>query len=199
MDSSKVTSIPVGEVTQLLEAWQDGDQKALDQLLPLVYEELRRLAARFLRKERRGHTLQPTALVHEAYARLVGQQRTSLENRSHFFAVASKAMRRVLVDHARRYRAGKRIGIQDKVSLGEVEEPAIEPDVEVLAVHEALERLAEIHPRQAQLVELRYFGGLTNAEAAAHFGVSRATAERDWKVARIWLHRRLSGRPSVNG
>jgi len=199
MDSSKVTSIPVGEVTQLLEAWQDGDQKALDQLLPLVYEELRRLAARFLRKERRGHTLQPTALVHEAYARLVGQQRTSLENRSHFFAVASKAMRRVLVDHARRYRAGKRIGIQDKVSLGEVEEPAIEPDVEVLAVHEALERLAEIHPRQAQLVELRYFGGLTNAEAAAHFGVSRATAERDWKVARIWLHRRLSGRPSANG
>jgi RNA polymerase sigma factor (TIGR02999 family) len=195
MDSPKATTrIPAGEVTQLLEAWQGGSQEAMDRLLPLVYEELRRLAAGYLRKERRGHTLQPTALVHEAYARLMGQSRASFENRSHFFAIASKAMRRVLVDHARRYQAGKRISIEDKISLDQAREPSTEPDVEVLAVHEALERLSKIHPRQAQLVELRYFGGLTNAEAAELFGISRATAERDWKVARLWLHRRLSSR-----
>ncbi|MEE8524147.1 MAG: sigma-70 family RNA polymerase sigma factor [Thermoanaerobaculia bacterium] len=186
------TTIPSGEVTQLLEAWQDGNDAALDQLLPLVYEELRRLASRYLKKERHGHTLQPTALVHEAYVRLLGQKRAKFENRSHFFAVASKAMRRVLVDHARRYQAGKRISVQDKVPLGEAAELATRPDAEILAVHKALERLSEIHPRQGQLVELRYFGGLTNVEAAEFFGISRATVERDWKVARIWLHRRLS-------
>lgn len=186
------TSIPRGEVTELLEAWQDGNDAALDKLLPLVYKELRRLAARYLKKERYGHTLQPTALVHEAYARLIGQNRANFENRSHFFAVASKAMRRVLVDHARRYQAGKRISVQDRVPLADAPEPSIEPNAEILAVHEALERLSKIHPRQAQLVELRYFGGLTNAEAAEFFGVSKATVERDWNVARIWLHRQLS-------
>ncbi len=191
-DSEASTSIPRGEVTQLLEAWQDGNDEALEELLPLVYEELRKLAAQYLRKERYGHTLQPTALVHEAYVRLVGQSRSNFENRSHFFAVASKAMRRVLVDHARRYQAGKRIGVQDKVPLSEAAELSSEPDGEILAIHEALERLSDIHERQAQLVELRYFGGLTNAEAAEFFGVSRATVERDWKVARLWLHRRLS-------
>ncbi len=181
-----------GEVTQLLESWRGGEEQALGELLPLVYKELRTLANRYLRKERAGHTLQSTALVHEAFLRLVDQKRARVENRNHFFAVASQAMRRVLVDHARRDRAGKRIGAYDKVALDQAPELAIESDSEILAIHQALERLSEIHPRQANLVELRYFGGLTNPEAAEVLDVSLATIERDWQVARIWLRRQLS-------
>lgn len=182
-----------GEVTQLLESWKSGEDEALDDLLPLVYAELRKLANQYLRKERMGHTLQSTALVHEAFLRLVDQKRAQLDNRNHFFAVASQAMRRVLVDHARRHQANKRIGAQDKVSLDKAPDLAVESNSQILAVHQALERLAEHHPRQAQLVEMRYFGGLSNPEAAEVLDVSLATVERDWKVARIWLKSRLKG------
>ncbi len=182
-----------GEVTQLLESWRGGEEQALADLLPLVYKELRTLANRYLRKERAGHTLQSTALVHEAYMRLVDQKHARVEDRSHFFAVASQAMRRVLVDHARRQHAGKRIGAHEKISLEKAPELAVESDSEVLAVNQALKQLSEIHPRQAKLVELRYFGGLTNPEAAEVLDVSLATVERDWKVARIWLRRKLKG------
>lgn len=183
---------PGGEVTQLLERWREGQSEALDELLPLVYEELRRLAAHYLGKERRGHTLQATALVHEAYVRLLGKP-LQVEDRSHFFAVAARAMRRVLVDHARRHQADKRIGPQDKVSLEDGPELSVQPDVDVLALHEALERLGQVNPRQAKLVEIRYFGGLKNREAAEVLGVSLGTVERDWQVARLWLHRQLTG------
>ncbi len=181
-----------GEVTRLLERWRAGNEDAFEEVLPLVYDHLRVLAVRYLRKERSGHTLQPTALVHEAYVRLVDQQNAQVKNRAHFFAVASQAMRRILVDHARRHHAGKRISAQNRVSLDDAPEVSTEPDPRILLVHQALERLGEINPRQAKLVELRYFGGLTNVEAAEVLGVSLATVERDWKVARLWLHRRLS-------
>lgn len=182
-----------GEVTQLLESWRGGEEQALEDLLPLVYKELRTLADRYLRKERAGHTLQSTALVHEAFLRLVDQKNARVANRAHFFAVASQAMRRVLVDHARRHAAGKRIGAHDKISLERAPELAVESNSEILAVHQALEQLSAIHERQAKLVELRYFGGLTNPEAAAVLDVSLATVERDWQVARIWLRRKLKG------
>ncbi len=182
-----------GEVTQLLESWRGGEDQALDDLLPLVYKELRTLADRYLRKERAGHTLQSTALVHEAFLRLVDQKHARVENRSHFFAVASQAMRRVLVDHARRDQAGKRIGAHDKIALDKAPELATESNSEILAVNQALELLSEIKPRAAKLVELRYFGGLTNPEAAEVLDVSLATVERDWLVARTWLKRRLRG------
>lgn len=182
-----------GEVTQLLKSWRQGDSEAFEDLLPLVYDELRRLAASYLRKERRDHTLQPTALVHEAYLRLSGGVSLDLQDRAHFFTVAARAMRRVLVDHARRHRADKRIGVDRKVSLDDAPEIPIVVDIDVLAVHEALELLAQIEPRQAQLVELRYFGGLSNPEAAEVQRVSVKTVERDWRIARAWLHHRLSG------
>lgn len=181
-----------GDVTQLLESWREGNDDALDELLAVVYDELRGLASHYLRSERRGHTLQPTALVHEAYVKLIGKTSAQVKDRGHFFAVAAQAMRRVLVDHARRQHAGKRIGAQDRVALEDSPEPAFQPDIDLLALHEALQLLAEFNERQAKLVELRYFGGLTNAEAAEVIGVSVGTVERDWQVARLWLHRRLA-------
>ncbi|MEM1207297.1 MAG: sigma-70 family RNA polymerase sigma factor [Acidobacteriota bacterium] len=180
-----------GEVTVLLDNWNSGDAGALDDLLPLVQGELRSLAARYLRKERAGHTLQPTALVHEAFVRLLGGAQVAAQSRTHFFAIAAQAMRRVLVDHARRQGAAKRIGAHDKISLEGVVEPAVEPGVDVLLLHDALDALATINPRQAKLVELRYFGGFSNAEAAEVLGTSLRTVKRDWQVARLWLYRRL--------
>lgn len=182
-----------GDVTQLLESWRGGEEQALADLLPLVYKELRTLANRYLRKERAGHTLQSTALVHEAFLRLVDQKRARVENRNHFFAVASQAMRRVLVDHARKDQAGKRISAHERVALDKAPELAVESNSEILAVHQALERLAKSYPRHAKLVVLRYFGGLTNPEAAEVLNVSLATVERDWQVARILLRRELKG------
>jgi RNA polymerase sigma factor (TIGR02999 family) len=184
---------PYGEVTRLLRSWQDGEEHVMDDLFPLVYDELRMLAASYLRKERQGHTLQPTALVHEAFVRLVGPESLEVKDRSHFFAIAARAMRRILVDHARRHQAGKRIAPGDKIALDDAPELSRQPDTDVLWVHEALEKLQEINPRQAQLVELRFFGGLSNPEAAHVLGVSQGTVERDWKIARIWLHRRWGG------
>lgn len=187
-----------GEVTQLLKSWRQGDSEAFEELLPLVYDELRRLAASYLRKERRDHTLQPTALVHEVYLRLTGGGALDLRDRAHFFTVAARAMRRVLVDHARRQRAGKRRGAGRQVSLDDAPERPFEVDTDVLAVHEALELLAAIEPRHAQLVELRYFGGLSNPEAAEVLGVSVKTVERDWRIARAWFRHRLGGNPEAS-
>lgn len=181
-----------GEVTRLLHGWRQGEEGALDDLLPMVYDELRRLAASYMRRERQGHTLQTTALVSEAYMRLVGNAPIALADRSHFLAIAAQTMRRVLVDHARRQSAGHRIGHADKVELAEVHESASGLDADVLAVHQAIEDLSQIQPRQAKLVELRYFGGLTTEEIAEVLGVSVPTVARDWRVARLWLHRRLA-------
>ncbi len=190
-----------GNVTRLLVSWRQGDAAARDELLPLVYDELRSLAASYLHQELPAHTLQATEIVHEAYLRLNRATRLDIKDRSHFFTVAAQAMRRLLVDHARRKHAGKRIGREDQVALDQVlpeggrrsiPELAVEPDADVLAVHDAIELLSRIHPRQARLVELRYFGGLTMEEAAEVLEVSTPTLTRDWRVARVWLHRRLS-------
>jgi RNA polymerase sigma factor (TIGR02999 family) len=179
------------EVTRLLQAWGAGDPGALDQLFPSVYHELRRQARRYMDREHEGHTLQTTALVHEAYLRLVDQRSARWESRTQFFAVAAQVMRRVLVDHARARGAARRGGAAVGVALDEATAAAPEPAEDVVALDEALTRLATFDPRQARVVELRYFAGLGIAEAAEVLGVSRATADRDWAMARAWLRREL--------
>ena len=176
---------PPGDVTGLLLAWNGGDREALEQLVPLVYEELRRRARSALAKERRGHTLQPTALVHEAYMRLVDQNRVPWQNRFHFYAVSARAMRQVLVDHARRRLADKRDGGKTFVPLSRAgaEAATPPPSLDVLT----------LDPRQAKLVELRVYGGLTIDEAAEALGVSAATVSREWRHAEAWLHREMAG------
>jgi RNA polymerase sigma factor (TIGR02999 family) len=182
------------DVTALLLAWRAGDAQAGERLLPMVYEELHRQAARAMRREDDAHTLQPTALVHEAYLRLVDQRRVEWKNRAHFFGVAAQAMRRVLVDHARGRLAEKRGGALQRVTLGDAgSEASTDAGLEVLALHEALERLAQLDADQARLVELRYFGGLGIDETAEALGVSAATVKREWAVARAWLRRELEG------
>jgi RNA polymerase sigma factor (TIGR02999 family) len=180
------------DVTGLLKKWSQGDAAALDELMPLVERELRRLAGGYLRRERPDHTLQPTALVNEAYLRLIDQRGPQWQNRSQFFAVAAQIMRRILVDHARAHSAAKRGGPGYKFSLSDAEEFGKNPDLEIVALHEVLERLAEIDPQQSQVVELRFFGGLTIEETAEVMKVSHATIEREWTMARAWLHRELS-------
>jgi len=184
------------EVTELLRAWGAGDAEACEALARLVYAELRRQARRALRREEEGHTLQPTALVHEAWLRLDGQLHVRWQSRSQFFAVAARMMRRVLVDHARTRQALKRGGSAAQVTLGTVESELAPPDavldaVDLLALDDALHRLGEIDPQKARLVELRYFAGLSIPEAAESLGVSSATIGREWAVARIWLRREL--------
>ena len=181
-------------ITQLLVAWGEGRQDALDQLVPLVYAGLRRLAAGYMRHESPGHSLQPTALVHEAYVRLIDQRQVHWRNRAHFFGVAAGMMRRILVDHARARRADKRGGAWERVTLVDDHVAGGAQDVGVLALHDSLERLAALNPRQERIVELRYFGGLTIQEAAEVVGVSEATAVRDWTIAKAWLRADLSGR-----
>jgi RNA polymerase sigma-70 factor, ECF subfamily len=180
-------------VTQLLERWGRGERAALDELMPLVYEELRRLAANYLRRERADHTLEPTALVNEAYLLLVGQRSARWQNRAQFVGVAANMMRRILVSYARAHNAAKRGGLHFTVSLGEADRFGERPDVDLLAVHEALERLAAIDPQQARVVELKFFGGLTIDETAEVLGVSHTTVEGNWKMARAWLRRELDG------
>lgn len=187
-------------ITQLLIAWSDGQQEALDQLVPLVYDDLRRVAAGYMRREMPGHGLQPTALVHEAYVRLVDQTRVQWRNRAHFFGVAASMMRRILVDDARRRRADKRGGGAERVTL--TGEDIAAPDqngIDVLALHESLERLAAFDPQQARIVELRYFGGLTIDEAAEVVGVSAATVVREWTIAKAWLRVDMSGAQPRSG
>lgn len=181
------------DITMLLYAWRDGDAGARDRLMTVVYEELRRRAAAYLRRERRGHTLEPTALVHEAYLRLVKQDRTDWQNRAQFFAVASQTMRRILIDHARGGRMAKRSGQWIRVTLDEDERGLGSPDVQILDLDRALIRLAELDPRKSQIAELRFFGGLSLMEAGHVLGISLATVERDWQVARAWLYAALQG------
>ena len=180
------------DVTGLLVDWSNGDRGALDRLMPLVYDELRHIARRHLRAEDPAHTLQSTALVHEAYLKLVDQRRVQWQNRAHFFAVAARMIRRILLDHARRRHAAKRGGPATRLTL---DEGLLAPecrDVDVVARDEGLTALAELDPQQARVVELRFFAGLTIAEAAEALGISSATVRRDWVTAKAWLFDRLS-------
>ena len=185
-----------GEVTRLLIELEARKQDAAPRLFELLYDELRRMAQHHLRSERPDHTLQATALVHEAYLRLV-DARQPLRNRAQFFCIASSAMRRVLVDHARAKRAAKRPGLQHKVDLDEVPLISDEPYDDIINLDRALERLSQIDPRQGHIVELRYFGGLTSEEAGEALGISTVTVQRDWAVAKAWLHGELSGRSAA--
>ena len=184
-------------VTQLLVKWGAGDQKALDKLMPLVYSELRRLAGNYLRRERQNHTLQPTALVNEAYLKLIDQRNAHWQNRAQFYGVAAQLMRRILVDHARQHKAAKRGGSDQQrlsiTSAGQLggKNVAAEPILDLLALHEALQELAVIDPQQERIVELKFFGGLSIEETAEVLGIGHATVERDWKMARAWLRRKL--------
>jgi RNA polymerase sigma factor (TIGR02999 family) len=178
-------------VTQLLVRWSEGDQSALDKLMPLVYDELRRVASNYLRRERQDHTLQPTALVNEAYLKLV-DQKAHWQNRAQFYGVAAQLMRRILVDHARQHQAAKRGGThQQRLSITSAHAIADSPEVDLLAVHEALEELKQFDPQQERIVELRFFGGLSIDETAEVMGIGHATVERDWKMARAWLRQKL--------
>jgi RNA polymerase sigma factor (TIGR02999 family) len=179
------------EVSQLLHEWAGGDRAALDALIPLVYDELRRLAGSYMSHERSGHTLQATDLVHEAFFRLAGQDRVAWQNRSHFFAIAAQAMRRILVDHARRVAAARRIGPESRLPVELAADVSVEDCEGLLDVHRAIERLNELSERQARIVELRFFAGLTVAEAAEVLEVSVPTVVRDWRFARAWIRREL--------
>jgi len=180
-------------MTQLLIRWGDGDRAALHQLTPLVYDELRRLAQSFLRRQAPQHSLQPTAIVHEAWLKLLDHTHLTWQNRAQFFGLAAKVMRDLLVDHARRHQAAKRGGGEPNLSLIDAEKVAGKParEIDLLALDEALQRLAEISARRSQIVELRFFGGLNNQETAAVLGVGERTVERDWTLARAWLFKAL--------
>jgi len=181
-------------VTHLLVQMSGGDQAAAGRLLPVIYQELRALAGSFLGAERPDHTLQPTALVHEAYLKLVGQTQVTWANRAHFLAVAASAMRRILADHARRHRAAKRGGAWHKITLDEAVAPDAGRNLDLVDLDEALAKLASLDQRKSRVVELRFFGGLTNPAVAEVLGVSRKTVADDWTVARLWLRRELGGR-----
>jgi RNA polymerase sigma-70 factor, ECF subfamily len=174
-------------ITQLLERWSNGEEKALDELMPLVYDDLHRLAVTYLRRERREHTLQPTALVNELFLKFSEQHSMSWQNRAQFFGVAAQLMRRILVDYARAHHATKRGGDRYCVSLRNIKNFGAEPDVDLLALHDALEKLEELDPTQGRIVELRFFGGLTIKETAEVMGISHATVEREWTMAKAYL------------
>src|SRR5437773_2364472 len=193
-ESRAVAVAHMSEITDLLDQMSDDDPRATSELMERVYDELHRLAAVYMRRERGDHTLQTTALVHEAYLRLIGQQDIAWKNRAHFLGVAAQMMRRVLVDHARAHLCRRRGGLQKKVSLDDV---CISPrthSADLVTLDEALTRLAQIDARQAEIVELRFFGGLTTEETARTLGISTKTVNRDWLVARAWLHGQIAGR-----
>lgn len=177
-------------VTQLLHEWRAGNQEALNQLMPLVYDELRRLAGHYMKSERASHTLQPTALVNEAYLKLVDME-VSWQDRTHFFAVATRLLRRILVDHAKRHRRDKRGGGQAKVTLDE-NFGASRPDADILALDEAIDRLSEFDERKVRIIELHFFGGLTYDEMAEALGIAQATVHRELRLAKAWLHHELN-------
>jgi RNA polymerase sigma-70 factor (ECF subfamily) len=183
--------IPPEDVTQILQEVSGGNKEAPARLMPLVYDELRRLADHYLRQERPDHTLQPTALVHEAYLRLIDQTRVDWQNRAHFFGVAAQLMRRILVDHARRHRASKRGGLQQKLTLDEAVDYSQARDFDLVRLDEALTALAEFDARQSRVVELRFFGGLTIEETAEVLDISPATVKVDWSMAKAWLRREI--------
>ena len=184
--------IAPGDVSQLLRAWRNGDQGALERLTPIVYAELHRLARRYMRGERAGHSLQTTALVNEAYMRLVDYKRMQWQNRAHFFAVSAQLMRRILVDHARRHNL-KRGGGLKRVSLENIALVDNERGEDLVALDDAMKRLAEFDSRKAQVVEMRFFGGLSVEETAEVLKISAVTVMRDWSTARAWLYRELAG------
>jgi RNA polymerase sigma factor (TIGR02999 family) len=184
------------EITQLLVAWSHGEETALQTLTPIIYEELRHLAQSYMRRERAGHTLQSTAVVHEAFIRLIDQN-VEWKSRAHFFAIAAKMMRRILVDHARAKSRSKRGAGMPRVGLDEQAMGSREQNVDLVALDEALEHLARIDPQRSRIVELRYFGGLSNEESANVLGISPATVQRQWSGARAWLYRELNSREST--
>ena len=183
---------PKEDVTGILEQWSEGDVDAPARLMPLVYAELRQLARNYLQRERSDHTLQPTALVHEAYLRLTDQTRVTWQNRAHFYAIAAQMMRRILVDHARTHVAEKRGGLRHKLSLDEARFVPEERAADLLALDEALKTLGATNERQSRVVELRFFGGLSEAEAAEVLQISEKTVRRDWQMAKLWLYREMS-------
>ena len=186
-----MTAASPQEVTQLLAAWTDGDEAALEQLVPIIQAELRRLAKHYLKRERPGHTLQTSALVNEAYIRLINWKTARFESRAHFFGVSAQLMRRILVDFARRRPRVQGDSVRH-VSLEEALSVANEPDADLVALDEALVRLAELDPRKARIIELRFFGGMSGEETAQFLGISEATALREWLKAKAWLYRELS-------
>ncbi len=194
MRDETAAPVPPGDVTQWLLDWGRNDKQSLDQMLPVLYDELHRVAARYLDREATGHTLQPTALVHEAYLRLVDQRRVDWRNRAQFLGLAASMMRRVLVNHARDRAARKRGGGAQQVSLSLVDAPAGRPDVELIALEDALQRLAALDPRKSRVVELKFYGGLTTEEIAEVLQVSGATVEREWGFARAWLFDAIEGK-----
>lgn len=180
-------------ITQLLKEWNSGRREALDELMPFVYEELRRQASRYLRRERIGHTLQATALINEAYLKLIGQNKVEWQNRAHFFAIAAQAMRRILVDYARERKRDKRGGSAENLPIEEaLQISSNEKSVDLIALDDALNKLAKLDERQARIVELRYFSGLDIDETAEVLGISNATVRRDWNMAKAWLYQRIS-------
>ena len=183
-----MTSQSAEDITRLLRELTGGNREALDQLLPMLYDELRKLAAAYLRRESREHTLQPTALVHEAWLRLADQSQVSWQNRAHFFGIAAQMMRRVLVDHARRHQADKRGAEFNLIALDEHIDAAAEPSFDLIALDDALRTLAALDPQKSRLVELRYFGGLSVEETAEVLGVSEPTVKRQWRTAKAWLY-----------
>jgi RNA polymerase sigma-70 factor, ECF subfamily len=188
----EVKTPPCGEVSGLLRAWSDGDQRALERLTPIVYDELHRLARRYMKRERAGHSLQTTALVNEAYMRLVDDRRMQWQNRAHFFAVAAQMMRRILVEHARRHNLKRGGGVQH-VSLEEAAVVGGDEDTDLMALDDAMNALARIDTRKVRVVETRFFGGLSIEETAEELKVSPITVKRDWRAAKAWLYRELTG------
>jgi RNA polymerase sigma-70 factor, ECF subfamily len=181
------------EISVILKDWSGGNRASADVLLTLVYDELRKIAGRYLRKERSGHTLQPTALVHEAYMKLIDISDINWQDRAHFFAVSANVMRRILVDHARAKLADKRGGESERIALEDAVSLSNEPNIDLIAVDEALKELAQFDEQQSRIVELRFFGGLTIEETAHVAGISAATVKREWSMAKAWLHRKLAG------
>lgn len=186
-------SVDHQEITRLLLAWREGDNGALDELMPAVYEELKRLASAYMRRQKPGHSLQTVDLVNEAYMRLVDSSRVNWQDRNHFYAIAAQIMRRLLVDSARKRNSQKRGGDRARITLDDNLEAAIEPGTDLVALDEAMKQLAELNPRHSRIVELRYFGGLTEEETAEVLGVSSRTIRRDWTIARAFLYRELTG------
>lgn len=180
------------EITRMLIAWNQGDERARDELMPRIYDELRRLARAHLRRERAGHTLQPTALVHEVFLRLVDQSQVNWQSRAHFFGAAARLMRQILINHAEARRAAKRGGDAERISLSDVDHFTVKQEIDLIALNEALKKLERIDPQQGRIVEMRYFSGLTIEEVAEALGVAPATVKREWSAARAWLRRELS-------
>jgi RNA polymerase sigma-70 factor, ECF subfamily len=191
-DAAQPTHHTVEDVSTLLRAWSEGDRRALEKLMPIVYDELRRLGRRYMRGERSGHSLQTTALVNEAYTRLVDYKRMQWQNRAHFFAVSAQLMRRILVDHARRHNLKRGAGVHH-VSLDEAAVVGGDGDSDLAALDDAMNALARLDPRKVQVVEMRFFGGLSIEETAEVLKVSPVTVKREWRAARTWLYRELTG------